>query len=298
VAVIGLGVMGGSLARALRGVSSPPRIIGFTANERDRAEAVAGGMLDDAPEDAESAAAAADLVVYAVPLSVILDLQTRHQSVWRPEAVVSDVSSLKVPVTAQARALGIESRYVSAHPMVGAERSGFPASREHLYQDAVVWLSAVDAPGDVRSRVERLWLALGARPAWTDPAAHDARMVDASHVPQLLSNALATYLERRDLARSDLGSGGRDMTRLSASSPSMWRDLLQQSAHDLAPALREIGAELDALAGLLDARDFDALDALMSRTRAWASRGAQVGRPDTGSGSGGSRVEVGPEPDA
>jgi prephenate dehydrogenase len=273
VAVIGLGVMGGSLARALRRLPSPPRIVGFSTNERDRSEAVSGGVLDDAPADAESAAASADLIVYAVPLSAILDLQTRHQSVWRPDAVVSDVSSLKVPVTAQARALGFESRYVSAHPLVGGERSGYPASREELFREALVWLSGQDAASDVRARVERFWVELGARPVWTDADSHDARMVHASHVPQLLSNVLARYLAEHDLARSELGSGGRDMTRLSASSPSMWRDLLEQSAHELAPALREIGAELNALAALLDARDLGAVERLMSRTRDWASGG-------------------------
>lgn len=295
VAIIGLGVMGGSLARALKGAPTPPRIIGYSTNERDREEALARGAVDETPSDSESAAASAELVVYAVPLSAILDLQTRHQSVWKPDAVVSDLSSLKVPVTTQARALGVESRWVSAHPMAGAERSGFSASRDGLFRDAVVWLSAPDAPADVCARVERFWRALGARPAWTDPATHDERMVRASHLPQLLANALARDLEQHGIARAELGSGGHDMTRLAASSPSMWRDLLEHSARDVAPALREVAAELERLADLLEARDLDAVSALMTRTRAWTSQPEGGGPEAHGERSGGARRAAGPE---
>jgi prephenate dehydrogenase len=271
VAIIGLGLMGGSLARALRRAPNPPRIVGFSPDPAEVDEALRSGVLDAAVDDAESAAAAGELVVYAAPLSAILDLQTRHHSVWLPGAVASDLSSLKVPVASQARALGIEARWVGAHPMVGGERSGFAASRDALFREAAVWLSSAGAPAAVCARVERFWAALGARPAWIDASAHDARMVHASHLPQVVANLLARHLENHGVARAELGPGGRDMTRLAASSPRVWRDLLEHSAPDLAIALRELGAELEALVELLDARDVGPVAELMRRTRSWAS---------------------------
>ena len=270
VAIIGLGVMGGSLARALRALPRAPRVIGFSPRVSEREASLASGAVDEAAADADQAAGSADLVVYATPLRAMLELQARHAGVWQPDAVISDLSSLKLPLSSQARALGAHSRYVGAHPMVGSEASGFGASQAELFRDAVVWLSASDVPVEVASRVERLWTALRARPAWVDASAHDARMARASHLPQLLANVLARYLEEHGLARADLGSGGRDMTRLAGSSPTIWADLLEQSAGEVAPALRELGADLDALATLLESRDLDGVVRLMDRTRAWA----------------------------
>jgi prephenate dehydrogenase len=278
VAVIGLGVMGGSLTRALRSLPRPPYVVGFTPAAHDREAALAAGALDEAAPSAELAAASADLVVYATPLRALLELQAQHAAVWSPDAVVSDLSSLKVPPAAQARALGVHGRYVSAHPMVGSAGSGFGASSSGLYAGAAVWLSGADLPAAVAERVERFWSELGARPAWIDAAVHDARMVHASHLPQILANVLARYLEECGLRRSELGSGGRDMTRLAGSSPEIWRDLLEQSAPQLAPALRGIGADLEALAALLEARDVEGVAGLMERTRAW-SRGASGAGP-------------------
>jgi prephenate dehydrogenase len=121
-----------------------------------------------------------------------------------------------------------------------------------------------------------------------EPEAHDLRMVRASHLPQLLANVLASHLESGGLARDELGSGGRDMTRLAGSSPRMWKDLLEHSAPLLAPALREIGADLDALATLLEAHDVEGVARVMERTRAWAVSGAGAG---TGSGGASSRED-------
>jgi prephenate dehydrogenase len=274
VAIIGLGVMGGSLARALRGLPRAPRVIGFSPRASEREASLTSGAVDETAADADEAAGSADLVVYATPLRAMLELQARHAGVWQPDAVISDLSSLKLPLSSQARALGAHTRYVGAHPMVGSEASGFGAAQAELFRDAVVWLSASDVPVEVASRVERLWTALRARPAWIDASVHDARMARASHLPQLLANVLARYLEEHGLTRADLGSGGRDMTRLAGSSPTIWADLLEQSAAELAPALREVGADLDALATLLEARDLDGIARLMERTRAWAGAAA------------------------
>jgi prephenate dehydrogenase len=287
VAIVGLGVMGGSLARALRALPSPPRVVGVTPDPRDRDAAVASGAVDEAPSNAEVAAGSGDLVIYATPLKVMLELQAQHAGVWRPDAVVSDLSSLKLQLASQARALGVHTRYVSAHPMVGREGSGFGVSSAGLFHEATVWLSATDVAAEITGRVERFWSALGARPAWIDASAHDARMAHASHLPQLLANVLARHLEEHGLGRKDLGTGGRDMTRLAGSSPTIWKDLLEQSAPLLAPALREVGADLEALAALLDARDLEGVARLMSRTRAWsdpesaAAAADRASRPDS-----------------
>jgi prephenate dehydrogenase len=274
--VIGIGLMGGSLARALRAHADAPEVVGYSPVASERDAAVAAGAVSRVVERADDAAASADLVVYAVPLSVTVDLMKRHQSAWRRDAVVSDVCSLKSALTALARSLGIEHRYVGAHPMTGGESSGFGASRSELYRAATVWLTAAEAAGDERARIERLWASLGALPRWIDAETHDRIMVRASHLPQLLSNLLADALRRAGLGPGDVGPGGRDMTRLAGSSPEVWRDLLESSSVELAPVLRELGDALDDAASSLERGDLDALVRVMERTRSWRS-GEQPG---------------------
>jgi prephenate dehydrogenase len=274
VALIGLGLMGGSLARALRELPARPEIIGFSPESAERGAALAARVLDRATESADEAAGSAELVIYAVPLSATLALLDRHARMWRSDAAVSDVCSLKSPITARARALGVGSRYVGAHPMTGGEASGFAASRSGLYRDAPVWLTAEGAQATVRARVERFWRALGAHPAWIEPNAHDRQMVRASHLPQVVANVLADTMRSAGLRPADIGPGGRDMTRLAGSSPEMWRDLLETSAPQLAPALKAMSDALAAAAGSLEAGDLDPLVRLMERTRAWKGEGS------------------------
>src|SRR5690606_37006989 len=107
------------------------------------------------------------LVVYATPLGATLGLLERHRDNWPPEALVSDVAGLKAPVAARVRELGLEHRWIGAHPMTGGEASGFAASRDGLFPGSVVWLVHAGAGADARGRIERAWKALGGLPAWT-----------------------------------------------------------------------------------------------------------------------------------
>jgi len=269
VAVIGLGLMGGSLARALKRLDEPPFVLGsdLTAGRGDLARAA--GAVDELCERPLDAVATADVVVYATPLPVTLDLLGQHLEGFRPDALVTDVASLKGPIKERIVALGLSAQWVGAHPMGGAEQSGFEASRADLYAGARVWLTAAVGDHPMGPRSEALWRSVGGVPAWTDADAHDARMASVSHLPQLLANALAAALAEEGLLRGDLGPGGLDMTRLAGSSPDLWLPLLEASAHRLAPALRELAGSLDDLADVLDSHDLSAVQTFMARTRAW-----------------------------
>lgn len=271
VSVVGLGLMGGSLARALRALPDGPEVVGWSPDDAEGRAALEAGAVHRLAPSAEAAAGEESLVVYATPLAAVLELLERHAPAWRAEAAISDVASLKAPVVARVRELGVESSYVGAHPMVGGEASGFAASRADLYRNAPVWLATGTGTGELRERVEAAWTCLSARPAWTDAGDHDRRMVRASHLPQLVSNALGERLRREGLDPWDLGPGGRDMTRLAASSPALWRDLLTHSAPRLAPLLRELAVTLEELATLLERGDVEAVSRRMEDTRRWAA---------------------------
>ncbi len=272
VSVIGLGLMGGSLARSLSSLREAPEVVGYSPDPEERRAAVASGAVNIAAASAAEAASGAGLVVYATPLGATLELLEGHRELWAEDAAVTDVVSLKEPVVERIRQLGVADRYVGSHPMVGGEVSGFGASREGLYEGAPVWLASGTGSRELRSRIDRFWTSLGARSAWIDASEHDRLMVRASHLPQLVANALAEALLRSGLSKDQLGPGGRDMARLAGSSPEMWRDLLEVTAPDLAAALREVIDALSDTARLLDVGDIDGVSRIMSRTRAWASR--------------------------
>ena len=269
VAVVGLGLIGGSLVRALARLPVPPRVLGASpdAGDREGAERQAGVV---AVADAAEVVGEADVVVYATPMHVMLDLLPVHAGRFREDALVTDVAGLKRPVLDAARRAGLAGRFLGSHPMAGGAATGFDGGRPDLFRGAQVWLCADPPPDPSRStRLEAFWRALGASPEWAEPDVHDRLMVRVSHLPQLVSNVLASALESAGVAPADLGPGGRDMTRLAASSPSAWADLIEHRAADAAKLLRELGVQVGELAARLEAGDVEAVSELMARTRAW-----------------------------
>lgn len=273
VAVVGLGVMGGSLARALRLLPRPPLCAGWSADPGEGEAALADGVLDRVARGPEDAAEGADLVVLAAPLGACLDLIPTVLAAMRPEAVLTDVASLKTPVQLAVTRAGGGARWVGSHPMCGSADSGYAASRPDLYAGARVWLVAPpDAEAGV-ARVQELWQSVGAHPLFTDAHTHDALMALTSHLPQLTANALARALEDAGVEAGALGPGGRDTTRLAGSSPEMWRDVFAHAfTPPLAEGLRAVARRLEELAAYADAGDAEGMARFMAATRAWKGK--------------------------
>lgn len=269
VVVVGLGVMGGSLARALRALPDGPVVVGTARDPDDLARAERAGVLDEGIHESERAVAGGDIVVYATPLRATLALLEAHRPLWREGAVITDTVGLKVPLQEAAGRLGIADRFVGAHPMTGTEGRGFSGSREGLYADARVWIVPGDAGPEAVRRVEALWSSVGGRPLTISAEDHDRAMAWCSHLPQLLSNALAGALDVAGYAPAALGSGGRDMVRLASSPPELWGEVLAASGGSAAEGARSVARALEALAGMLEAGDVDGVVRFMARTRSW-----------------------------
>lgn len=266
VALIGLGLMGGSLARALlahEGMS----LTAWAADSADREAAAAGGIR--VATGASSALESAQVVVLATPLSTVSELAGQIVQAAPADAVLTDVASLQAPVLAAAEAVGLGDRWITSHPLVGSERSGFDAARADLYHGAPVYLSAYAATEVARTRVEALWRALGAHPEWIDAEAHDARMAQVSHLPQLVATALADALADAGVDVGALGPGGRDATRLAGSSPRMWQDLLAHADPALVEGLRSVAHRLHQDADALSAGDPGTPIDRLTRAGAW-----------------------------
>jgi prephenate dehydrogenase len=275
VAIVGLGLMGGSLARALKALPEPPQIRAASLDPEDVRAGLASGAVDEGSDVSEAVVRDRDLVVYATPLTVTLRLLEEHRAAIGRESVVTDMASLKGPVAARAHEVSLEAQYIGSHPMVGGTGAGFEHSRDDLFQGARVWITAgSEVVRDSVDRVRGLWRDMGARPAGIGALEHDESMVWLSHLPQIASNALALTLRDAGFERAHLGTGGADMTRLAGSAPEMWQDLLTMAPPSLDIALAALTAALEGMRRLLEARDFKGIEELMRETRSWVKGGS------------------------
>lgn len=250
-AVIGLGLIGGSVARdlAARGV----HVLGFDRDPATLAEALRDGGIHEALTDLD---ADADLVLIAVPVSAAAAVLRALGPRLRAAGLITDVGSTKESVIRAAEEVGLGARFVGSHPLAGDHRSGWSSSRAGLFDGARVFLSPTPSTSaDALEAAHVLWRMIGARTEVVDAAEHDRRLASISHLPQALATALASLFASHGIARADLGPGARDMTRLAGSSPEMWAAIAADNAHHLSEAVGAIEERLGALRDALARRD-------------------------------------------
>jgi len=270
VTIVGLGAMGGSLARALRALPSPPVVIGTSRDPGDVTRAEAAGVIDRAVHEGVRAVEEGEVVVYATPLRATLSLLEAHRERWAPGAVITDLCGVKRPLHEAARRLGIEDRYVGANAMAEGTGEGFAASADGLFDGVRVWVTPGGAPQEAVRRVEAIWAAIGARPLRTDPAAHDRAMAWCRHAPHLLANALSGALDVAGFTPGAMGTLGAGMIEAAGAPPERLAELLALGGgEETSAALRSVGRGLEALAALLEAGDVDGVVRFMGRTREW-----------------------------
>jgi len=266
VAIVGLGLIGGSIARdlAARGVE----IEAYDANDSALDDAVQSGVVSR-KLDASLAALGSDVVVIATPVDAapdVLRLLAREDH----DVLITDVGSTKSRIVAEAETLGLANRFVGSHPMAGDHRSGWPAARRGLFAGARVYLCA--APGasaELVARADAFWRELGAHPLAIDATAHDQTLAWTSHLPHIVSTALALALGGAGVARDELGPGGRDITRLAGSSPEMWSAIAAENAPAIDAALAAAEQEVASFRHLLSRADAGELHGKFAAARAW-----------------------------
>ncbi len=268
VAIIGVGLMGASLAAALRAVDFASHIVGIDENPESLALAVERGWLDRGA--AELGPDAADIVVLATPVGAMPDLLACLQPLISARAVITDMGSVKGPVAQAAAELSLP-RFVPGHPIAGAERSGPSAASAALFVKRVVVLTPREGcDPEAVAVVRAMWEAVGAYVLITDAGVHDRMVAYTSHLPHILAFACADFLaeeaEDHDLYPF-VGAGLRDFLRIAGSDPVMWRDVCQANAVLLAPALVAYGERLAAYGRALVAGDFASLQARFAKAR-------------------------------
>ena len=272
VAVIGLGLIGGSVARALSGRGV--RVVGF---DRDRASleaAMSEGVIAAELDEDLRGITDADIIVLGMPGDAVREIIPQLAGLSSRATLVTDVGSAKQLVVRAAEATDLGPRFVGSHPLAGDHRSGWEASRADMFQGERVFLcpTSTTRPETIQTAKD-FWISLGALPSTIDALSHDTRMAWASHLPHILSAALALALRDAGVARSDLGRGGRDLTRLAGSSPEMWTAVAEENASAIAVAISSFQEHLEQLKTAVVDADADSFKASFAAGREWFENG-------------------------
>ena len=272
LAIFGVGLIGGSAALAMKQAGQTGKIVGVGRNGESLAQAIQLGVIDEAAS-AEDAVKDADLVLLATPVghfSTIMQCILPHLA---PQAVITDAGSTKGDVVAAARSHLQDRlrRFVPAHPIAGAEKSGVTAARAGLFLDKDVVLTPLQETDDAALRkADAFWQGCGARISHMSAETHDEIFAAVSHLPHLLAFALVADIAKRANAKqlfSFAAGGFRDFSRIAGSSPEMWRDISLANRNALMAELDAYQAQLAELRGMIERNDGPALETLFSQAR-------------------------------
>jgi prephenate dehydrogenase len=276
VAVIGVGLIGGSFALALKQAQACARVVGVGRSPANLKQALERGVIDAIETDAGAAARGAQLVLIAAPVAQFPPILKSLARDLAPGTVITDAGSTKRDVVDAARAaLGAKSaQFVPAHPIAGAEKSGAGAAYAELFRDRRVILTPPEENSRAAvSMVEQAWVACGARVFRMEPAEHDAVLATVSHLPHVLAYALVHEVAQRGNAQqlfSYAAGGFRDFTRIASSHPEMWRDICLANRDRLEQELSRFSMKLNDVKKML--ADPAGLEKLFAEARAARQR--------------------------
>jgi len=271
--IVGVGLIGGSFALALKQAGAVGRTLGVGRGGRNIRRAMELGIIDAIGAADAATFADADLVLLAVPVGQMRPVMRAIAPLLGAKTVVSDAGSTKEDVVALARRelKAALSRFVPGHPIAGTEKSGAEAAFAGLYRGRRVVLTPLKGtePGAL-ALVRSAWERCGASVSELPPKEHDQMLAAVSHLPHVLAYALVDQVARHKNAKrlfSFAAGGFRDFTRIASSHPEMWRDICLANRKALLAELKRYGGELEHVKRMLERGDANALEALFSRAR-------------------------------
>lgn len=283
--VIGCGLMGGSFALACKRAGLVKRVIGYSKSPSTTDRAKKMGIIDTAAESALLAVSGSDIVLIAVPVAATELTFRAIRHLIEPGMLLMDVGSTKRDVVDAARRVLKESitSFVPAHPIAGKESAGIANADASLYNGRQVILTPLpQTPADLLQKATDIWSAVGAQVLRMTPENHDAAFAAVSHLPHLLAYAYFNSVSRQPAGRDYLslaGPGFRDFTRIAASDPAVWRDILMSNREEVLKQSTRMRHALDALELAIRSGNADALEDLIrsaSEARAnWQMSGAK-----------------------
>jgi len=270
--VVGVGLLGGSVAKAARARGLAREIVGVGRDAGRLRPALVEGALDHATTDLAAGVREADFVVLAAPVQTLERLLPAVWAAAAPDAVITDVGSTKATIVEAAERLGAGRplAFVGSHPMAGSEQSGYGVARADLFTGATVIVTPTESTEPRAAKgVTVFWESLGAHVAVLDPRTHDRVVAAISHLPHLVAYALVEAAARAEPSALDFAARGfKDTTRIAASDPDVWREIFLDNRPALRQSLAAFRAALDEVERLVEAGDAARLQAWLAAAKA------------------------------
>ena len=267
LAIIGVGLLGGSFGLAIRREFPDCHIIGVSRAKASRESAIARGAVHEATEDMNQACQQADLVVVSTPVDRVAEIIINITDICDEDAIITDLGSTKATIVASVEANeSARRKFVGAHPIAGGEKTGAQHARDDLFQNRTVVLTPTAATD--LNRVEKckvLWQRLGSRVVMMSPHGHDQAVATISHVPHLVASLLAEL--PGDDARRLAGTGWLDTTRVASGDPEMWTAICQENRLAIAAELDRFAASVQQLRETILHGQDDNLMAFLDRAK-------------------------------
>ena len=263
VAIVGVGLIGGSLAAALRQRRVARHVIGVGRNAARMEQAKLAGLIDEAATDISAVASRSDVIVFCTPVEQVARGAKAAASRLRPGGLLTDAGSVKQPICDE---LTDVPTFIGSHPIAGSHRQGFEAADSQLFDGRLCVLTPLPSANLSQvERLERFWQAVGMRTVQMSPNAHDRALAMTSHLPHVVAAALATTLSEEN--RGLTGTGFRDTTRIAAGDPELWSGILMQNAEHVAAGIEAVQQLLEAFRKAILSKDPDRIKELLAEGR-------------------------------
>ncbi len=270
--IIGVGLIGGSVAKALRCENAVGHVTGFGRRESTLQRAQALGVIDSWSLDLGAAVEQAEVVIITSPVNTIASIFHELKSYLGETTIVTDAGSVKGSIVdAAVRGLGDKIiNFVPGHPIAGKEKSGVDAASETLfYGHRTILTPMANTRTEAISAVKDMWETIGAEVVFMEPSVHDDLLALTSHLPHALAFVLVDLLSRQTNSKEcfNLSAGGfYDITRIASGDPVMWRDIFLSNKRAILQRLTEYSSAIDDLAGLIDRSDSSALEEMFKHS--------------------------------
>ncbi|MGB0416126.1 MAG: prephenate dehydrogenase [Coraliomargarita sp.] len=275
ITILGPGLLGASLAMALKARGLCDRVVSWSRRPETRAKCAATDWCDAVFDCPEAAVRGSQLVVICTPVQTIVPLLEQIASSLEPDTLITDVGSTKSLICRESRGVVPETcEFIGSHPMAGSEQTGMEFAHPELFQDAACILTPLEhSSAAATEKLTRFWQALGMLVKTTSPEQHDEIVAHVSHLPHLLASTLCSYLATQDANWANLSGGGlRDSTRVAAGDPTLWRQILEQNRDEALRAIAGFEDELHRLKTALLNNDSLSIQTLLERGKDYRDR--------------------------
>ena len=273
ITILGPGLMGASLAMAVKQRDISRRIVTWTRNPNSRTECSQQSWCDAVFETPEDAVTNSDLVILCTPVQTILPLLERVRKKLMKNALVSDVGSTKEMICNGAQGIleGYSINFLGAHPMAGSDQKGMAHARSDLFENATCILTPLpETPSAVIERLRTFWKAIGMAVSIHSPEAHDQIVAHVSHLPHVLASTLCAYLATQVSGWHTLsGNGLRDTTRIAAGDPQLWKQILEQNNEKILQAIDGFDQQLQQFKAAIKKQDSSAILQQLEKGKAY-----------------------------